>query len=281
MSGPKSIGPVRIRLRTPPAAAGLLWIRRGLRAFLRRPGGFMGLFGLVLLALLMVAMTSPLVEMAAMALMPLLSLGFMVATEDLLNDLAVRPRAFWAPVARDAAARRALLNIGLVYLATFLLMYFFGDRLDGGEAKAWMQAIATPRPDGSMPEPPPISGLGMFVLLLKTFGLALVSIPLWHAPALVHWGGQRAAQAMFSSIVALWRTRAAFGVYLLGWCAIGSLFIFTLFLLAAAFGGLQMAVVLMTPVSWALSAVFYVTLWFGFADTFEITAAGGSGARAG
>jgi hypothetical protein len=25
--------------------------------------------------------------------------------------------------------------------------------------------------------------------------------------------------------------------------------------------------------SWAMSAVFYVTLWFGFVDTFEITPA--------
>ena len=27
----------------------------------------------------------------------------------------------------------------------------------------------------------------------------------------------------------------------------------------------------MTPVSWALSTIFYITIWFGFVDTFEIT----------
>jgi len=34
---------------------------------------------------------------------------------------------------------------------------------------------------------------------------------------------------------------------------------------------LMLGIGLMT--SWAMSAVFYVTLWFGFVDTFEITPA--------
>jgi hypothetical protein len=263
----------RIRLRTLPAIAGLYWIRRGLRTFFRRPGGFMGLFGLVLLAMMFLMLVPPALEVLAMMLMPLLSLGFMIATEDVLNDLPVRPGVFWRALTGGAEVRRALLNIGLVYVAAFVLMYLFGDSLDGGEAKAWMDAMSTPRADGSMPEPTPISGLGAAVLMLKIFGLAFVSIPLWHAPALVYWGRQRAAQAMFSSIVSLWRTRAAFMVYILGWCAIGLLFMMATFVLGASMGGLQVAVALMTPVTWGLSAVFYVTLWFGFVDTFELTSA--------
>ena len=263
--------PVRIRLRSLPAAAGLFWIRRGFRTFLRRPGGFMGLFGLVLLILLLLMVTPPAVQIVTLVLMPLLSLGFMLATEDVLNDLPARPSAFWVPMTRGGAARQALIQIGMAYVAVFLLIYFFGDSIDGGEARNWLEAMFTPQPDGAMPEPATISGLGTFVLLLKTFGLAIVSIPLWHAPALVHWGRQGAAQAMFSSVVSLWRTRAAFTVYLLGWCAIGLVFLLAVFLLGAAFGSLQIAVALMTPVSWALSSVFYITIWFGFVDTFEIT----------
>ncbi len=262
--------PVRVGLRTIPARAGLDWIRRGLRLFLRRPVGFMGLFGLVLLAM-MVTFSSIELEALALILMPLLSLGFMIASEDVLNDLPIRPSVFARPMLVGRDERLSLLAIGLVYFAAFMLMYLFGDSIDGGEAKAWMLAVMTPGADGTIPAPPEISGVGTFVLLLKTFGLAIVSVPLWHAPALVYWGRQRAAQAMFSSIVALWRTRAAFAVYTLGWCAVGVLFALLMLLVAAATGNLGVAVVLMTPVSWAMSAVFYVTLWFGFVDTFQIT----------
>lgn len=270
MTAPRA--PATIRLRALPAAAGLLWIRRGFRTFWRRPGGFMGLFGLVLLALLLLMLTPPAVQICTLVLMPLLSLGFMLATRDVLDDLPVRPSAFWIPLTTGPEARQALLRIGTVYVAVFLLIYFFGDRLDGGEARTWLETMFTPNADGSMPEPVALSGLATFVLLLKTFGLAVVSIPLWHAPALVHWGRQGAAQAMFSSIVSLWQTRAAFLVYLLGWCAIGLFFLMLTLVLGAVFGSLQVAVALMTPVSWALSAIFYVTIWFGFVDTFEMRA---------
>ena len=36
---------LRTRIRDVPALAGIRWIRLGLRAFFRQPGGFMGLFG--------------------------------------------------------------------------------------------------------------------------------------------------------------------------------------------------------------------------------------------
>lgn len=263
--------PVKIRLRTLPAIAGLFWIRRGFRTFFRRPGGFIGLFGLVLLVLLMLLATPPVVQILALVLMPLLSLGFMLGTEDVLDDLPLRPSVFWAPMTMGPPARRALLGVGLVYVAVFLLIFFFGDSIDGGEARAWMEKMFAPRPDGTMPEPVPMSGLGTAVLLLKTFGLAIVSIPLWHAPALVHWGRYGAAQAMFSSVVSIWRTRAAFTVYLLGWGAVAFLVMMAVFLVAGIAGNLPLAVALMTPVSWALSTIFYITIWFGFVDTFEIT----------
>lgn len=267
------LAPVRIGLRTLPAGTGLTWIRRGFRVFLRRPGGFMGLFGFALLALVLLMMTPIAVQMLALVLMPLLSLGFMIATEDVLNDLPARISAFWLPITRRGPARTALLNVGGAYVVVFALIYLFGDSIDGGQAKAWMEAMFTPRADGVMPELVPLSGPGLFVLALKAFGLAIVSVPLWHAPALVHWGGQRAAQAMFSSVVALWRTRAAFTVYLLGWSAIGLAFMVAIMALATACGSLQLAIALMTPVSWGLSAMFYVSIWFSFVDTFQITPA--------
>ena len=49
---------------------------------------------------------------------------------------------------------------------------------------------------------------------------SLLAVPFWHAPALVHWGGQGVAQALFSSTLALWRNKAAFVVNMLLWAGL-------------------------------------------------------------
>jgi hypothetical protein len=268
--------PVRIRLRSLPPAAGLSWIRRGLRTFFRRPAGFVGLYLFVVILLIVSMMLPAAVALIVVTLLPLLSLGFMLATEDVLNDRPLRPTVFWTPLTLGAPARRALLTIGLVYLVASLLLVFFADFVDGGEARRWMETLMTPRTDGKMPEVPPLSGIGMTVLMFKTFGMALVSIPLWHAPALVHWGRQGAAQAMFSSVVSIWRTRGAFLVFGLGWFAVFFLFMTMASIGAAVFGAVAVSLAAMTCLV-ALTAVFYVSIWFCFVDTFEITPAAAYG----
>ena len=265
-----STAPVKIRLRSLPAAAGLLWIRRGFRTFWRRPLGFCGLWLFVVACMGVTMVVSPLAALVLLPLLPLISLGFMLGTEDVLNDLPLRASVFWAPLTISPTGRRALLNIGLVYLAATVGLAVFADWLDGGEATRWLETLMTPRTDGKMPEVPPISTLGLVVLLLKSFGLALVSIPLWHAPALVHWGRQGVAQAMFSSVLSIWRTRAAFAVYLAGWITVGLGFTMTIGVLASLFGAAPMVLVVFTGLV-MLTATFYVSIWFGFQDTFEIT----------
>jgi hypothetical protein len=268
MSAPPA--PARIRLRSVPAVAGLRWIRRGFRTFWRRPLGFFGLY-LFVVACLFVAVLSPFALLILIVLLPMLSLGFMLATEDVLNDLPLRPSVFWTPLVMSKAARRSLLAIGLIYVATSIAIALLADAIDGGEARRWAEKLMTPRTDGQMPEVPPLSTLGAAVLMFKSFGVALVSIPLWHAPALVHWGRQGVAQAMFSSVVAIWRTRAAFVMFILGWIGVALGFAMMIFLLAAAFGAAAVSLAAFSCLV-ALTATFYVSIWFGFADTFEIVA---------
>jgi len=260
----------RIRLRSLPAVAGVLWIRRGFRTFWRRPLGFFGLYLFVIACLFVSMLLPPVAMLVLIVLVPMLSLGFMVATEDVLNDLPLRPSVFWSPLMLAPAARRGLLSIGLIYVATSIALAFFANAIDGGEAQRWAEKLMTPRTDGQMPELPPLSSLGLAVMLLKSFGVALVSIPLWHAPALVHWGRQGVAQAMFSSVVAIWRTRAAFAMFILGWVTLALGFLMLIVLLASAFGAAAVSLAAFTGLV-ALTATFYVSIWFGFVDTFEIT----------
>ncbi len=296
-----------IAIRTVPALEGLRWIRLGFRAFGRQPGGFMGMFGMFLLAMLVfslpLALLMPLgdalhlspvfVDLLGVVLMPLLTLGFMLGTEAVMNDLRIRPTLFFAPLRASASARRALLELGLVYVGVLCVAYFIGNGIDDGEARNWFGARLMVPPDAasaaasasasasaSAPSsglaalanaPAPLSDAGLFVFILKLAVVALGSIPLWHAPALVHWGRQGAAKAMFGSVVALWRTKAAFAVFLAGWFGVVLVFSFALTALDMLLDGSILLLGLAMVASWAISAIFYVTLWFGFVDTFEIT----------
>jgi hypothetical protein len=101
-----------------------------------------------------------------------------------------------------------------------------------------------------------------------TTALTLVTIPFWHAPALVHWAHQGALQALFSSTLAVWRCRGAFVVYALTWFTL----MLTLGMLSALLFGLmglgQLGSVLALPLGLFLSTLFYVSLIFTFNDSF-------------
>ena len=278
-----------IRIRSVPALAGLRWIRLALRAFGRQPGGFMGMFGLYMLCLLLLAiplsLLAPLAEaihlapgvVSALTLlaMPLLSLAFMLSTEAVMNDLRISPGLLFAPLRASAQARRSLLAIGFAYYGLVLLAWFAGNGLDGGESVKWFLANSMAQPDGAKPPatPAPLSDAGRGVLLLKMAIVALGSIPLWHAPALVQWGRYGAAKAMFASVVAMWRTRAALAVFGLGWFALSLGATAALAILALVLGDSIVVVLVAAMLYWAMSALFYVTLWFGFNDTFEFATA--------
>jgi hypothetical protein len=103
--------------------------------------------------------------------------------------------------------------------------------------------------------------------LTALWGL-LVATPFWHAPALVHWGGQGIAQALFSSTLALWRTKGAFSVYLLGWIALSLLFSLVSGVLLGLFGLQDVAAGAAVPAMLMFSTAFYVSLYFAFTDTF-------------
>ena len=49
---------------------------------------------------------------------------------------------------------------------------------------------------------------------------ALLSVPFWHAPALVWWHGQGLAQSLFSSTLACWRNKGAFTIFGVAWMGV-------------------------------------------------------------
>jgi hypothetical protein len=171
----------------------------------------------------------------------------------------------------DRARRRAQWLLCGGYAIASMTVIALADWADGGLFENLQRLISKTGADGK-PSPQleavladPRLAQGMLVRI----GLAgLLSVPFWHAPALVYWGGQGLVQAMFTSTLALWRTRAAFTVYLLSWAGL----MVGVALLVMAVGlltGARQAMGLLTmPIGLVFSTVFYVSLWFSFTDTF-------------
>ena len=257
-----------LQLKPVPAARGMRWIADAFRLFARKPLAFTALFAVFLFGALVVSLVPLLGGLVQMMSLPLLSLGFMIASQSALLDGPVHPRQFIEPLATDPVRRKALIKLCVIYGVSALLILLLADTLSNN---AWgrLQSLiakgdsAQAEIDALLAEP----GVASAALLAVVLGSAL-SVPFWHAPALVHWGGQSAGQALFSSTLAVWRGKGAFFSYMLGWAGAILVFGVVTALVFGLMGQPQMAGVLGVPAGLVFSAVFYISLLFTFNDSF-------------
>lgn len=257
---------MQLHLQTVPARNGRLWIRHGFKVFQRQPLALVGLFGLFMfmaVGVMLIPVAGPMLLIAAL---PLLSLGFMLATHLVLQKKTPTASVFIAPLKLTPERRRQQLLLCGGYALSAVLISLVCDWVDGGALREfvsrWSSGDANRMAD-SLADPRLFWG----VLLRMTLVLML-TVPYWHAPALVHWGGQGAPQALFSSAIALWRNRAAFMVNGMLWLAITILSGILPALLLEALGLAIVAPLVGMVISLILSTVFYASLYFSFVDCF-------------
>lgn len=255
-------------LKTVPASRGARWVGDAFRLFGRRPLAFTMLFMLFLLAAFVVAQVPLLGGLVQMMSLPLLSLGFMVAAQSALLDGPVRPMQFVEPLRSDPARRRSLLLLCVIYGVSALLILLLADAVSNHAWDRLQQLMAKGEAahkeiDALLSEP----GVATGALLLAVFG-SVLSVPFWHAPALVHWGGQGVAQSLFSSTLAVWRNKGAFFAYFVAWTGVVLLFGVATALLLGLLGAPQLAGLFGVPAGLVFSAVFYVSVLFTFNDCF-------------
>jgi hypothetical protein len=256
-----------LQLKTVAPAQGARWMRDGFRLFGRHPLAFSLMLVSFLFAALLVSIVPLLGGLVMLASLPLLSLGFMVASESALRGGPIQPGQFIQPLRGDAARRRSLLLLCVAYGAATLVVMLASDWVDGGRFERLQRLFAeggAGQEIESLLRDPQLAW-GVF---FRFGALALLSVPFWHAPALVHWDGQGPAQALFSSTLAVWRAKAAFVVYVVSWFTIIALFGAVTALFTALLGAREMAGILLLPSVLIFSTVFYVSLLFSFHDSF-------------
>lgn len=257
-----------LALKSPAPARGARWIGDAWRLFMRRPLAFSALFAVFLLGAMVLSLLPFVGAVLQMMVLPLLSLGYMVASQAALLDDPVHPRAFIEPLKGDPAKRRALVILCAIYALGALLVLVLADAASDGAWRRLQEAMAE-GPAGQAKVAAILQEDGLFngAITLTLLGAAL-SIPFWHAPALVHWGSQGVAQSLFSSTLAVWRAKGAFLVYGLGWFGLVLLLGAGSALVLGLVGLHQYAGILVMPAALVFSAVFYVSLLFTFNDSF-------------
>ncbi|RZL37166.1 MAG: hypothetical protein EOP35_09325 [Rubrivivax sp.] len=259
---------MQLHLQQVPAANGRLWIRHGLRVFQRQPVAFLGLMGLALMASLLLT-AAPLVgPVLGLMAIPLSSLGFMLATHLVLQKKRPTPAVFIAPLRLTPERRNRQLLLSVSFALLALAIILGANAIDGDATRAVMELMAK---NGSSPEElAKAAGDSRILLgaLLRFGGLALLSVPYWHAPALIHWGGQSVGQALFSSTLALWRNKGAFALNGLLWAGVLLALSGLITLVFTALGLVQLAPAFMLVAGMMVWAVFYASLYFSFVDCF-------------
>jgi len=258
-----------LHLQTVPARNGLLWIRHAFKVWQRKPLALTGLFSFSMFSALLLSLL-PFGGLLLVAALPLMSLGFMLATHLVLQDKTPSIQVFAAPFKVNSPQSRTQLTLCAAYAASALVMALVLNWVDGATMdqaiRALQKEMAREKPDGDAMnaiwmEPAVLKALGWHVL-----ASTLLAIPFWHAPALVHWGGQGAMQALFSSTLGLWRNRGAFSVNAMAWA--GLIMGLSLLISGAA---LVLGPLLLLPLLalvLLLPTLFYASLYFTFIDCF-------------
>lgn len=256
-----------LHLQTVPARNGLLWIRHGLKVFQRKPLALAGLFSVFLFIAFAMLLLPGVGMMLLLMAMPLLSLGFMLATHLVLQDQTPTAAVFAAPLKLTPERRNSQLLLGACYALATVAIGLLSEWIDGGSFEALQKLIFENASADQVAEA--AADPRLFWGAITRLGLAaLLSVPFWHAPALIHWGGQGLLQALFSSSIGIWRNRAAFAYNGLLWAALVVSVGVGCSLLGALLGLGQLLPLLLMPLGLLMTTVFYASLYFTFIDCF-------------
>ncbi len=258
---------MQLHLQQGPARNGRRWVRHGIKVFQRQPLAFTGLMGLALLASMLLSALPLVGPVLGLMAIPLCSLGFMLATHLVLQKKTPTATVFVAPLKLTRERRNHQLLLSTSFALSALVILLAANAIDGEATQAVLNLM---KDNGTPEEFARVAGDSRIIIgaLVRFGGLTLLAVPYWHAPALIHWGGQGVGQALFSSTLALWRNKAAFALNGLLWVA-GFLALSTLVTLAFTLLGLiQVAPVVMLMLGLLMWSVFYASLYFSFVDCF-------------
>jgi len=252
-----------MKLQLVPARTGLVWVRLGMRTFLRQPLALAGLFFMFMAAMTVVSKLPLIGVPLAMVLLPGTTLGLMAATREAAAGKFPMPLMLLTGFRAGPQALRAMLILGALYTLGFLTAMGACWLVDGGGFVRVYLGGESPSAEAMLQ--PGFQG-AMWTFIAIHLPLSLL---FWHAPALVHWHGLPPLKSVFFSMVACLRNLRALLIFGLCWMLVLMLALLAVSLLAALLNLSDSAGSLIFPMLLLMAAMFFCSLYFTYRDTFE------------
>lgn len=250
-----------IRLQTVPALTGLVWVKKGLRTFFRQPLAMGGIFFLFMGCVSLLSMLPVLGPLLALCITPAGTLGLMVATRQVEQGQFPMPHILFAAL-RSQEARKPMLQLGLVYGLSFLLVMGISTLIDDGTLAQMYLGEAKPE----------VEHVDLGALQAAMWMVFLLYLPLafvfWHAPALVYWHRISPLKSLVFSGLACWRNKGALLVYGVAWMGVMIVISILMGVLIAMLGGPKQVGMIVMPIMMMVAAMFFTSLDFTFRDSF-------------
>ena len=259
---------VAMKLQLVAPRQGFVWVQRAFRVCARQPLGFAALFATCMFVVLLLGIVPIVGTAVLLALPPAGSLLFMIASRRVVEGRTAMPGSIAELAASGKARLVALVKLGFAYAAGTFVLFWLAGVLDGGALASFLASLSDDRTTSDQAVTRVADPRMQLGLILRLAFAAALSIPFWHAPALVHWGGHGWAKSLFFSSVAVWRNKGAFAVYSIAWLALWMLLL-PIISIAVGVLGPQRFAIIATPVTLAYLTLFYASLWFTFADCFS------------
>ena len=251
-----------MQLNLVTAKTGTVWVKQGMRTFLRQPLALAGLF-FMFMAIMTIASQIPYLGFVlAMMLLPAATLGLMAATREADEGRFPMPLILLTAFRAGKTETRSMLVLGALYAASFLMAMGVSYLVDGGDFARVYLGGASPTREVLME--------GNFQAAMWVFiGLHLpLSLMFWHAPALVHWHGMSPIKSLFFSIVACFRNFGAYAVFGLMWLSVLVMMVVAVMTVGGLIGNPGLAGDVLFPVMLVMASMFFTSLYFTFCDTF-------------
>lgn len=244
-----------MKLNIVPARTGFLWVKLGVRTFLKQPLALTGLFFMYMAVVLVLSQLPFVGSVLGAMLVPAATLGLMAATAEADSGRFPMPTVLVSAFRAGRQRARAMLVLGAIYTVLSMIATLLAGALVG-------EATAPLATDSQGPQMDPRS---LLALVLHTPLIVLF----WHAPALVHWHGVAPVKSLFFSAVACLRNFGAMLMYGACWLALFLVVGFVFSSLGMMLGGVAVARSVMMPTVLLLVAMFSTSLYFTFRDSFQ------------
>lgn len=209
-----------ITFKTLPAIAGIYWITRGWALFINKPWSILAaVISILMINLTLTYLLQKIGTVILIILNPVFYLSLMGVIAIRLLPTQNNIFKHLINIINHSKILINLLRLGMAYLMSFMVSSLLTVLLMNEETRSNIQKIAT---DDSININNPIVQADLLNQSATIIPMMILTVLMfWFTNQLVGWHGQSIAKALFFNIMAIWRNKIPFMVYIAGWLIIG------------------------------------------------------------